>query len=728
MVPEIRSTSGHTAERIPNGSQYAERTTRDKVVVAVRAEKKEMSKTALAWALTHIVRPGDCITLLAVLSDDGKSGRRRWNFPKFGADCASKHRERSPPDQIYQISESCSQMVLQFHDQNQVGVRIKVVSGSPAGVVAAESKKAGANWVVLDKQLKEEEKHCLEELHCNIVVMKRSQAKVLRVNLGSSNDLQPLSSPSIWEFNIEDSLDSTIKHSTPVSSPEDVKTPFTRTTTEDTSISSSDAESSPFFVCEQNPLFEGHKKEKAKPIHEEGNSNDSFKSFDSDVGGGHLIVKPTSSRKCIQGNVYWIPQNHIDKVNKVSPDATSRTLLEKFVQIDQQVKIQPVWLHRTNQMDHVFNSNVRDVVSLNRSSPAPPPLCSLCQNRAPVFGKPPRWFDYRELEEATDRFSKANSLAESGLGSVHRGVLRDGQVVAVKHLNVAGSLGDAEFCREVGILSCAQHRNVVMLIGFCVEGEKRLLVYEYVCNGSLDFHLYGRRRNTLDWDSRVKIAIGTARGLRYLHEDCRVGCIVHRDVRPNNILLTHDFEPQVGDFGVTKWQSEHDLRAEQRNGRALRYLPPENMEDENITEKADIYAFGLVLKELITGRKTAAIALHNKRQFPAEWNHLLLELEQQGQTQVINLKLVDPCLDPDELQCCSHQLQAMASAAFLCLRREPASRPPMSKVLRILEGGKQMVPLALNFDSIGNRSERFTGRSSNQRTILKGKHSRRLSH
>ena len=135
---------------------------------------------------------------------------------------------------------------------------------------------------------------------------------------------------------------------------------------------------------------------------------------------------------------------------------------------------------------------MRNTVSLSRNAPpGPPPLCSICQHKAPIFGKPPRLFSYAELELATGGFSKANFLAEGGFGSVHRGVLPDCQAIAVKQHKLASTQGDHEFCSEVEVLSCAQHRNVVMLIGFCVEDKRRLLVYEYICNGSLDSHLYG---------------------------------------------------------------------------------------------------------------------------------------------------------------------------------------------------------------------------------------------
>ena len=168
--------------------------------------------------------------------------------------------------------------------------------------------------------------------------------------------------------------------------------------------------------------------------------------------------------------------------------STTRALLEKFSRLDREAEIEI----STYKTDYDFSGNVREAVALSRNTPpGPPPLCSICQHKAPVFGKPPRWFSYAELELATGGFSKANFLAEGRFGSVHRGLLPDGQVIAVKQYKLASSQGDLEFCSEVEVLSCAQHRNVVMLIGFCIEDKRRLLVYEYICNGSLDSHLYG---------------------------------------------------------------------------------------------------------------------------------------------------------------------------------------------------------------------------------------------
>jgi len=175
--------------------------------------------------------------------------------------------------------------------------------------------------------------------------------------------------------------------------------------------------------------------------------------------------------------------------NRPRRTPTADSLLEKIAKLDLLTEINAI----RSRSDLNFRGNVRDAVSLSRRvPPGPPPLCSICQHKTPVFGKPPRWFSYAELELATGGFSQANFLAEGGFGSVHRGVLPDGQAIAVKQHKLASSQGDVEFCSEVEVLSCAQHRNVVMLIGFCVEDKRRLLVYEYICNGSLDSHLYGK--------------------------------------------------------------------------------------------------------------------------------------------------------------------------------------------------------------------------------------------
>ncbi|KAG7577134.1 Protein kinase domain [Arabidopsis thaliana x Arabidopsis arenosa] len=686
----------------------------EKVIVAVKASR-EIPKTALIWALTHVVQPGDCITLIVVVPSHN-SGRKLWgftkSFPMFAGDCASGHRKshsEALPEIKSDLTDTCSQMILQLHDvydPNKINVKIKIVSGSPCGAVAAESKKAQANWVVMDKHLKQEEKRCMDELQCNIVVMKRSQAKVLRLNLVGSpkkdaeKESSLLSGPEAASEkhtkNTKESLDSDRGLPvTPTSSPE-LGTPFTSTEAGTSSVSSSDLGTSPFFTLGMSGYM---KKDGALVIKE----NDGLDDSGSETESENQSLASTSMRFQPWISEYIGTHRHSSQEAEESlwknddraQISTTKALLEKFSKLDVEAG-----LSSSRRIDLEFSGNVRDAISLSRSAPpGPPPLCSICQHKAPVFGKPPRLFSYAELELATGGFSQANFLAEGGYGSVHRGVLPEGQVVAVKQHKLASSQGDVEFCSEVEVLSCAQHRNVVMLIGFCIEDSRRLLVYEYICNGSLDSHLYGRQKETLEWPARQKIAVGAARGLRYLHEECRVGCIVHRDMRPNNILITHDNEPLVGDFGLARWQPDGEMGVDTRVIGTFGYLAPEYAQSGQITEKADVYSFGVVLVELVTGRKAIDITRPKGQQCLTEWARPLLE-------EYAIDELIDPRLGNRFVE---SEVICMLHAASLCIRRDPHLRPRMSQVLRILEGDMIMDG---NYASTpgseaGNRSGRF---------------------
>ncbi|KAI7735296.1 hypothetical protein M8C21_019233 [Ambrosia artemisiifolia] len=543
-------------------------------------------------------------------------------------------------DQKEDITESCSQMMLQLHniyDSDKIKMKIKVISGTPHGVVAAEAKKTRTQWVVLDKNLKKEARACIEDLECNVVVIKKSGPKVLRLNLVGSPTKQVenadtcLETPTDCLIENETIWDTTkVPNVTPVSSPE--HSSFTTTDRNTSSLSSLDLDFSPFLVADHDWDTKKH------TFHHES---------DTDSDRENISSSPSTS----------LCSPWMDNVNPIT-DA----LRIKFSELD----------HRLEKPA----KHVREMVPLTRHlQHKSPPLCSICQHKGPVFGAPPKWFSFNELEDATDGFSEANFLAEGGFGSVHRGVLKDGRMVAVKQHKLASYQGDNEFFAEVEVLSCAQHRNVVMLIGFCVEDGRRLLVYEYVCNGSLDSHLYGQNHGQLEWSARLKIAIGAARGLRYLHEECRVGCIVHRDMRPNNILLTHDFEVLVGDFGLARWQPDGETSVETRLIGTFGYLAPEYAQSGEITEKADVYSFGVVLVELITGRKAVDINRPKGQQYLTEWARPLLE-------ETAIAELIDPRLRDNYSE---REVRCMSHCAWLCIARDPNSRPRMSQVLWMLE-------------------------------------------
>lgn len=568
----------------------------------------------------------------------------------------------------------------------------------------------------------------MDQLNCNIVVMKGSHPKVLRLNLASTNDLEtPFYSAASSPITDCGRLQTkNMKHTTPVSSPEDPSTSsYTRTSGEN-SLSSPDTVASFFVVYEQNPLFEG--------LHKGRNVFSGRNTYDHLRGRAIEVSTLPDSTTCRNRKLFCIAQNNsVDekqpasgkshKITKI-PFTSISTKSDHF--IPSKAGIRRLVFQQDGSDGYVFNSSIREAVSLSKTSSTPPPLCSLCQFKAPSFGKPPHHFHYSELEEATAGFADANFVAEGRFGWVHRGVLRNGLIIAVKQLKFVGSETD-DFCREVRVLSCAQHRNVVLLIGFCIEGKKRLLVYEYICNGSLDFHLHGNEMPTLDWHARLKIAIGTARGLRYLHEDCRVGCISHQNLRPNNILLTHDFEPLVADFGLARVQSEWRYYDRNQAIGTSGYLAPEYFNDGEVTEKVDIYAFGLVLLELITGQRAQDLQYCMEHQFLQDNIHALAATEP---IHILAYKhqLLDPRLAGSQLQGLPYELHAMGYAASLCLQQDPDLRPPMSKVVKMLEGGNPVAPLGSDLDSIGCRSGHMQGLKSSTLAELRRRHSRRLSY
>ncbi|XP_027769910.1 probable serine/threonine-protein kinase PBL6 [Solanum pennellii] len=294
--------------------------------------------------------------------------------------------------------------------------------------------------------------------------------------------------------------------------------------------------------------------------------------------------------------------------------------------------------------------------------------CSFCGNRRPKM-RLHKEFSYKELEEATKGFANENFLSEGGFGSVYKGYLKNGLRVAVKQHNDMSLQGDKEFKSEVEVLSKARHPNLVMLLGSCSEGSQKLLVYEYVCYGSLDKFLSGDIRMCLNWEKRLKIALGAARGLEYLHKHN----IIHRDIRPNNILITHDHESLLGDFGLAKAAYDESQHSSGNNVvGTFGYMAPEYAASGKFSTKTDVYAFGVVLLQLITGLKNTDNCLEDKSL--VEWAMPLLE--QKNYPRLIDKSIVD---SHD-----FHQLFWMVELAAKCLEKDPDKRNTMEWVVKIL--------------------------------------------
>ncbi|KAM6594869.1 hypothetical protein CsatA_002572 [Cannabis sativa] len=286
----------------------------------------------------------------------------------------------------------------------------------------------------------------------------------------------------------------------------------------------------------------------------------------------------------------------------------------------------------------------------------------------------PFTFSYNELKIATNDFNSVNKLGEGGFGPVYKGTLEDGRVIAVKQLSVTSHQGKSQFVAEIATISAVQHRNLVKLYGCCIEGEKRLLVYEYLENKSLDKALFVNGSLRLDWSTRFEICIGVARGLAYLHEESRIR-IVHRDVKSSNILLDSDLIPKISDFGLAKLYDDKHTHISTRIAGTIGYLAPEYAMRGHLTEKTDIFAFGVVALELISGRPNSDSSLDEERMYLLEW---AWNLHEQGH----EIELADSKLSEFN----EEEVKRMIRVALLCTQTSPTMRPSMSRVVAMILG------------------------------------------
>ncbi|MBA0848655.1 hypothetical protein Goshw_005158 [Gossypium schwendimanii] len=285
-------------------------------------------------------------------------------------------------------------------------------------------------------------------------------------------------------------------------------------------------------------------------------------------------------------------------------------------------------------------------------------------------------FNYRDLCTATNNFNPENQLGEGGFGRVYKGQVEPNQqVVAIKQLDRNGYQGNREFLVEVLMLSLLNHPNLVTLVGYCADGDQRILVYEYMANGSLESHLLdiSPDKKPLDWNTRIQVAIGAAKGLEYLHETADPP-VIYRDFKASNILLDQDFNPKLSDFGLAKIGPTGDKsHVSTRVMGTYGYCAPEYALTGQLTAKSDVYSFGVVFLEMITGRRV----IDNSR--PTEEQNLATPLFKDRR----NFQLMaDPLLEGNYPSKGLHQALAVAA---MCLQDDAAARPAMSDVVTALE-------------------------------------------
>ncbi|ESQ34640.1 hypothetical protein EUTSA_v10006893mg [Eutrema salsugineum] len=296
-----------------------------------------------------------------------------------------------------------------------------------------------------------------------------------------------------------------------------------------------------------------------------------------------------------------------------------------------------------------------------------------------------RSFKYKELVSATSNFCADNFIGKGGSSRVFRGYLPNGREVAVKILKqTEGVLKD--FVAEIDIITTLNHKNVISLLGYCFENNNLLLVYNYLSRGSLEENLHGNKKDLVAfrWYERYKVAVGIAEALDYLHNSASQP-VIHRDVKSSNILLSDDFEPQLSDFGLAKWSSLSTTQIICSDvAGTFGYLAPEYFMYGKMDNKIDVYAYGVVLLELLSGRKPISSESPKAQESLVMWAKPILDDRDYS-------RLLDPSLRDDNN---GDQMERMALAATLCIRHNPQSRPKMGMVLNLLKGDAELLKWA----------------------------------
>ncbi|KAA8529534.1 hypothetical protein F0562_033667 [Nyssa sinensis] len=290
-------------------------------------------------------------------------------------------------------------------------------------------------------------------------------------------------------------------------------------------------------------------------------------------------------------------------------------------------------------------------------------------------------FTLKEMEEATRSFSDENLLGKGGFGRVYKGTLRSGEIVAIKKMELPPfkeAEGEHEFRVEVDILSRMDHANLVSLIGYCADGKHRFLVYEYMQNGNLQDHLNGIGEAKMDWPLRLKVALGAARGLAYLHSSAVGIPIVHRDFKSTNILLNTNFEAKISDFGLAKLMPEgQETYVTARMLGTFGYFDPEYTSTGKLTLQSDVYAFGVVLLELLTGRRAVDL-----NQGPNDQN-LVLQVRHILNNKKKLRKVIDTEMNRNSYT--MESIVMFANLASRCVRTESGERPSMAECVKELQ-------------------------------------------
>ncbi|KAI5340449.1 hypothetical protein L3X38_019723 [Prunus dulcis] len=312
-------------------------------------------------------------------------------------------------------------------------------------------------------------------------------------------------------------------------------------------------------------------------------------------------------------------------------------------------------------------------------------------------------FDLQSILDATDNFSDANKLGQGGYGPVYKGKLLGGQEIAVKRLSRVSGQGLQEFKNEVVLIAKLQHRNLVRLKGYCMKGEEKILLYEYMPNKSLDSFIFDRTQKMfLNWEMRFNIILGIARGLLYLHQDSRLR-IIHRDLKTSNILLDEEMNPKISDFGLARIVGGKETESSTNTVvGTYGYMSPEYALDGTFSVKSDVFSFGVVVLEIISGKKNTGL-------YQSKETFSLINHAWRLWTENKVLDLMDNNLDES---CNKSQFIKCVNVGLLCVQEDPVDRPAMSNVLTMLDSEIAIPPTPKQPPFVMRRGNRSSTASS----------------
>ncbi|KAI3473472.1 hypothetical protein Pfo_031385 [Paulownia fortunei] len=315
-------------------------------------------------------------------------------------------------------------------------------------------------------------------------------------------------------------------------------------------------------------------------------------------------------------------------------------------------------------------------------------------------------FKFEILANATNNFLEANKLGKGGFGPVYKGELANGREIAVKRLSKASGQGMQEFMNEVVLISKLQHRNLVRLLGCCVENKETMLIYEYMPNKSLDFFLFDPSQEILDWRKRFNIIEGICRGLLYLHRDSRLK-IIHRDLKPSNILLDNDWNPKISDFGMARiFGTKQDHVSTVRVVGTYGYMAPEYAMEGRFSEKSDVFSFGVLMLEIASGRRNRSF--HHQDGSLNLLGHVWKLWNEDNVAALIDPRISSPSYRAEVVRC--------IHIGLLCVQELPKDRPSVSAVLSMLSSEIIELPEPKQSAFSIKSSRPDTGTSSSQQS------------